>query len=295
VSRVLGVPMPTLRSWERRYDMPASAGAREPGRHRRYTPSELHSLRLMRDQIARGKPANAAALSVRELLTAVGPAATFINEILLAATSSDPVAVRDQLTLAHSVLGLAGCLDDVLMPAMQQVGQWWATGRCDVDQEHLTTEATRAWLETLTASAPPPADSTPIVLACGPSDLHTIGLEALATLLRYDRRACRVLGARTPVPAVLTALHASAADAVVIVSHLSNGRARAIESIRAAHVAGALVFYAGNAFTTPRSRRNLPGTYLGTRLADASHLIDTQLRTRAISRDLLAGRPLAGA
>lgn len=270
--------MPTLRSWERRYDMPASA--REPGKHRRYTPAELHSLRLMRDQIARGKPAHAAALSVRELLTTAGPAADFIDEILLAATRSDPRAVQEQLTLANTVLGLARCLDDVLMPAMQQIGQWWATGRCDVDQEHLTTEATRAWLETLTASAPPPADSAPIVLACGPSDLHTIGLEALATLLRYDRHACRVLGARTPVEAVVTALHASSADAVVLVSHLSNGRARAIESIRAANLAGALVFYAGNAFTTPRSRRNLPGTYLGTRLEQATHLIDDQLRTR---------------
>jgi MerR family transcriptional regulator, light-induced transcriptional regulator len=278
VSRVLGVPMPTLRSWERRYDIPASA--REPGRHRRYTPAELHSLRLMRDQIARGKPAAAAALAVRELLTTTGPAGHFITEILLAATRSDPSTVQEQLTLAHAELGLAGCLDDVLMPAMQQVGHWWATGRCDVDQEHLATEATRAWLETLTASAPPPVDPTPIVLACGPSDLHTIGLEALGTLLRYDRRACRVLGARTPVAAVLTAMSASSADAVVIVSHLSNGRARAIESIRASHLAGALVFFAGNAFSTPRSRRNLPGTYLGTRLEPASHLIDDQLRAR---------------
>ena len=164
------------------------------------------------------------------------------------------------------------------MPAMQQVGQWWATGRCDVDQEHLSTEATRAWLETLTASAPAPAKAAPIILACGPSDLHTIGLEALAALLRYDRRACRVLGARTPVQAILTALQANRADAVVIVSHLSNGRARATESIRASHLAGALVFYAGNAFTTPRSRRNLPGTYLGTRLEQASSLINNQLR-----------------
>ena len=88
VSRVLGVPMPTLRSWERRYDMPASA--REPGKHRRYTPAELHSLRLMRDQIARGKPARAAALSVRELLAGTGPAAEFVEEILLAVTRSDP-------------------------------------------------------------------------------------------------------------------------------------------------------------------------------------------------------------
>ena len=37
------------------------------------------------------------------------------------------------------------------------------------------------------------------------------------------------------------------------------------------------MFYAGNAFTAPRSRRNLPGTYLGSRLQDAAAVIDSAL------------------
>jgi methanogenic corrinoid protein MtbC1 len=275
VSRQLGVPMPTLRSWELRYGIPSTD--RVHGRHRRYSASELHVLRLMRDEIARGKRASLAADAVRELVGITGPAAGYIAAILDASERSDPMAVRAQLIEAHAEMGLAPCLDDVLLPAMQQVGLWWQTGRCTVEDEHLTTEAARAWLETLTSSAPTPVRLPPIVLACGPTDLHTIGLEALCVLLRYDRWSCRLLGARTSVPALGAAVQAAGADAVVIVSHLSSGRARAVESMRAADRAGVTVFYAGNAFTAPRSRRNLPGTFLGTRLQEAVELIESGL------------------
>jgi methanogenic corrinoid protein MtbC1 len=263
--------MPTLRSWERRYHLPATS--REPGKHRRYSPSELHGLRLMRDEIARGQRASLAAATVRELMALSGPPAAFIAAILDAADRSDPAAVREQLSIAQESLGLAVCLDDVLLPAMQQIGLWWQTGRCDIDQEHLATEAARAWLEGVSAYAPQPTRQSTIVLACGPTDLHTIGLEALALLLRYQGWECRVLGARTTVLALATAVQATDASAVVIVSHINTGRHRAIQSLRAANDAQVAVFYAGNAFTSPRSRRHLPGTYLGTRLQSACTLI----------------------
>ena len=115
------------------------------------------------------------------------------------------------------------------------------------------------------------------MLACGPTDLHTIGLEAVCVLLRYEGWSCRLLGARTSVPALGAAIHATGAGAVVIVSHLNSGRARAVQSLLAADRAGVTVFYAGNAFTSPRSRRNLPGSYLGTRLQEASEIIETGL------------------
>jgi DNA-binding transcriptional MerR regulator/methylmalonyl-CoA mutase cobalamin-binding subunit len=274
-ARQLGVPMPTLRSWELRYNLPESS--RGAGKHRRYSPAELHGLRLMRDEIARGKRASLAAQSVRELLKLTGAASEFVNDLLDASERSDPVAVRQHLTRAHEALGLAACLDDVLLPAMRQVGLWWQTGRCDVEQEHLATEASRAWLEALSAYAPAPVRPTPIVLACGPTDLHTIGLEALGALLRYQQWTVRLLGARTSVPALEAAISATDAGAVVIVSHLNSGRARAIQSLHAANVLGVEVFYAGNAFTSLRSRRNLPGAYLGTRLQDACALIDATL------------------
>ena len=41
--------------------------------------------------------------------------------------------------------------------------------------------------------------------------------------------------------------------------------------------AGVKVFYAGNAFTAPRSRRGLPGRFLGIRLQEAVELIEAEL------------------
>ena len=275
VSQQLGIPVPTLRSWEIRHQIPARV--RVAGQHRRYSPADLHSLRLMRDEIARGTRASLAADSVRQLLGISGVAADYIADILAAAERSDPVAVRDSLDRAHSALGLPAGLDDVLLPALQQIGRWWQVGRCDVEQEHLTTEAAHSWLERLAAYAPPPARATPIVLACGPTDLHTICLEALGILLRYRYQSCRVLGARVSIPALTTAIHASGADAVVIVSHINTGRHRAIDSLHAAHNRQVKVFYAGNAFTATRSRRNLPGIYLGTRLEEACKIIEAEL------------------
>jgi DNA-binding transcriptional MerR regulator len=110
-ARQLGVPIPTLRSWELRYQVPPSErGASE---HRRYSPEQLHGMRLMRDEIARGTRAALAAEKVRELLTQTGPAAEFIDGFLAASQRSDPLALREQLNRARASLGLAGCLDEV--------------------------------------------------------------------------------------------------------------------------------------------------------------------------------------
>ena len=196
---------------------------------------------------------------------------------MAASERNDPLAVRGHLDEARRAMGLGPCLDDVLLPAMQQVGLWWQTGRCTVEEEHLTTEAARSWLESLSAFAPPPVRTAPVVLACGPTDLHTIGLEALCVLLRYEGWSCRLLGARTSVAALAAAVRATGAGAVVIVSHLGSGRARAVQSMRAAERDGVRVFYAGNAFTSPRSRRNLPGRFLGTRLQEACEVIEREL------------------
>src|SRR5918997_4841455 len=61
VAAVLNLPAPTIRSWERRYGVPAAD--RSSGGHRRYTPGQLNRVRHMRDLIAQGRrPVEAAAL-----------------------------------------------------------------------------------------------------------------------------------------------------------------------------------------------------------------------------------------
>ncbi len=267
--------MPTLRSWELRYGIPEST--RVPGKHRRYTGTEMHTLRLMRDEIARGTRASIAAQSVRTLLGIDGPAADLIRRFLDASDRSDTDGMRAELSRAADVLGLDGCIDEVLLPGIRQIGLWWETGRCDMTQEHLTTEAARAWLDKSSAFAPAPVMRTPVVFACGPGDLHTIGLEALALLLRHRGWPCRILGAHTSTASLTTAAAATGAAGVVIVSHLPTGRRRALASLNAVRDLHIPLFYAGNSFSSPRHRIQLPGTYLGNRLQDACEIIHSAL------------------
>ena len=271
VSSVLGVPMPTLRSWEARYAMPTIS--RPPGRHRRYLPTEIHAIRLMRDEIARGQRAGQAAATVRQLLGIGGPAAVFVHQLLDQSEQLDTRAMRKTLDAAAAALGLADCIDEVLLPTMRQVGIWWEIGHCDIAQERASTEAIRGWMDRRTAFAPAPTMPRPIVLACGPKDWHTIGLESLAVLLRHRGWSCRVLGARVPAPILAIAATSSDAAAVVVVSQLATGRRMAVESIQAVHSRNVPVFYAGHCFTTVRSRAAVPGSYLGTRIQDAANQI----------------------
>ncbi|MCD4536582.1 B12-binding domain-containing protein [Nocardioides sp. cx-169] len=267
-SRLLGVPAPTLRSWERRHGIPTTP--RSPGGHRRYSTAALEEVRLMRDEVARGLKASAAARAVRALLDRDDPAQVWVGRMLAASAALDPTAVRAVLDEAVAELGLPAALDSVLMPGMRRVGNLWESGRCDVGQEHLTTEAVRGWLARITTLAPAPTVPGTALLACGPRDLHTLGLEALAALLAHRGIGCRVLGARTPQRTLVTALAATEAAAVVVVSHLPTHRRQAVESLAAVAGKGVPLFYAGNGFASLDSRAGVPGTWLGESLAEAA-------------------------
>ncbi|MBC7629906.1 B12-binding domain-containing protein [Aeromicrobium sp.] len=271
VSDLMGVPAPTLRSWERRYGVPAVS--RSAGGHRRYVPDELKQIRLMRDEIGRGKRAAEAALAVRILLDQSNPSLSWISRLLAASERSDPAAMRAVLDQSLDDLGLADTLDQVLMPTMRQVGAWWDSGRCDVGQEHITTETARGWLARLTTLSPLDTIDPPILLACGPLDMHTLGLEALAALLAEQGRGTRVLGGRTSALTLVTAATATAASAVVVVSQLHTQRRPAVDALRTVARTGCPLFYAGNAFAFPDQRVGVPGTYLGDNFATARDMV----------------------
>ena len=193
-SSLLTVPVSTLRSWERRYDLPTTS--RTSGGHRRYTMVAIDELRLMRDEIARGKRAADAAASARLLLQPAEPARRFIDAFLDAAQAMDPGRIRTSLDDATDELGLGPTIDEVMMPAMRRVGRWWETGRCGVGHEHLATEAVRTWLGKITAFAPEPRRLAPVVLACGPATPIPWGWRhwARSSSTRADGVACSAPG-----------------------------------------------------------------------------------------------------
>jgi MerR family transcriptional regulator, light-induced transcriptional regulator len=186
----------------------------------------------------------------------------------------DLVGMRDELNRSIGILGLGGCIDEVIMPSLRRIGERWQLGLCSIDTERLITETIRGWLETLAMAAPEPnAGIGPVVLACGPSDRHTVALEALGVLLRYQRQSCRVLGARTTVRAMSIAVMANQPRAVVIACHLGSTQPAAAQLLREIAQFGPALFYAGNGFASAAQRLDVPGTYLGTNLSSACEQI----------------------
>jgi DNA-binding transcriptional MerR regulator len=273
-SKLLGVPVPTIRSWERRYQFPAPP--RTDGRHRRYGDIELEQLRALRDLVTKGHGTRDAVVVVRSTVLRSPADASPADPVLSAALSLDTALLRAELDAATERLGVEDTIRRAILPVMREIGSRWRAGRCDVGREHLATEVVRSWLARQAFLAPPPFRPQPIVLACGPQDLHTIGLESFAVILARRGWPCRLLGARTPTQALLSTVQALGAIAAVVTAQRAVTRRSAVAAIDAANaVPGVQAFYAGDAFVAPSARTEVSGTYLGEDLIEAAVILDS--------------------
>jgi MerR family transcriptional regulator, light-induced transcriptional regulator len=259
VSELLGVPAPTIRSWERRYAL--LTADRSAGGHRLYREDDLVVLRRMRDEVAQGRAAvDAAAIASSG---GSGMAEGLRDAVLTYTGRLDGRAITATLDRARALLGLERTVDDVLMPAMREIGRLWSIGERDVAHEHAATAAIHAWLGRVRLTAPPPSQPGSVVLACGPHDAHTLALDCLAALLEHRGVDCRLLAARTPADSLVLAVQEAKATAAVVVSYLARYRPAAVLAIRGVAQTPASIYYAGAAFQHRRSRLGVPGIYLG--------------------------------
>lgn len=272
-SRLLEVPAATIRSWERRYRLPG-VGSELSG-ERRYSPEAMRVLRLLRDYIAGGFGTVDAAAVVE---AGPNPAPErLVSALLQAAYHLQPPDIHHILDTSLEAFGLDRTVDEVLFPALREIGREWVTGSFDVAQEHVASEATQAWLARIRQEATPASQPQPIVLACGPRDQHTMGLEALGVLLSRRGWECLLLGARTPAESLSRTVQQLGPAAVVVVSHLIRARHAAATSVRSAAAHGTPVFVAGRAFRSRASRYGLPATHLGDGVSGAADLITMTL------------------
>lgn len=276
VSEKLGIPVPTIRSWERRYGFPVPP--RTSGKHRRYTDAEVEQLRAVRDAIIGGYAAREAVDLIRAGPRTEAAVRPEVGALLRAAVGLDLNHARTVLNEAAEALGPDQAVMQVALPALHEVGSRWKVGTCDAATEHLMTEAVRAWLARLTTLAPSAPGRSPIVLSCGPKELHSVGLEAFAMMLAMRRWAVLTLGALTPVDPLVRVVRESRALGAVVVAQRSVHRRSTIGSIEAVdRLRGVRVFFAGAAFSSAASRRGVPGTYLGTDLVAAAATIEATL------------------
>lgn len=274
VSTLLDIPVPTIRSWELRYGVPTPA--RTGGKHRRYSMAEIRELRTLRDEIAKGKRAADAARAIKDVAVVEQPGGDLVAAILEAALAFDAETVRAVLDDAHELMGVEQVVQHVALPVLRDIGTLWEAGKCDVANEHLASQEIRGWMNAKLARGRSNATKGPLVLATGPKDEHTLGLEGFYLILTHRGWNCRVLGAKTPTASLVKIVEETKPAAVILSSHLNSSRRDATASIRAAAEL-APTFYAGNAFASLKSRDGLAGTYLGESLPAAADRLEAAL------------------
>jgi DNA-binding transcriptional MerR regulator len=276
VSSLVGIPIPTIRSWERRYGFPVPS--RTQGKHRRYSVGEIDQLRMVRDEITRGHSAREAVDIVRRTTTEARPRIALFDRFLEASMRLDPAGLREALTEGTEQIGVEHTIRDIALPGMREMGSRWQAGVCDTAHEHLATEAVRVWLARQSAMAPASFRPFPLVLACGPKDLHTIGLEAFGVILARRGWSIRTLGPLTPVSSLVAAVRAAEARGAVVTSQRGVTRRAAVEAIEAVDaIPGVKAFYAGAGFGPAVARKDVPGTYLGDDVVEAAEIMEAEL------------------
>ena len=270
VAEITGVPGTTIRAWETRYGWPRPA--RTAGRHRRYSAEDLRLLVALRNEIARGRNAGEAVEMLRSIDERREDA--YVDPIVVGAIALDPGRVRQSLLDAERDLGVARTVEDVAVIALREIGDHWVVGTCDVAGEHLGTGEIRRWFDEVAARGLGETSGPPVVLGCGPDELHTGGLEAFRVLLVERGVPALYLGAQTPPDSFALTVRDTGAAAAVMLCHRPQARRGSLVTLRLlVSIPKAHVYYAGNGFAAARGRRSVPGTYLGTDLSAAADLV----------------------
>lgn len=230
LARATGVPVATLRNWERRYGFPAPA--RRSSGHRRYPLGIVERLRAVRRAVASGLQASLAiSADPRELERLDGappptarieanrgpaPLQPLLEEWLAAAEQLDGVALAESMQRAWSRVGGERFVLDLGQPFMRAVGERWRDGHLTIMHEHFATEVLSRLLHAQLQSLAAPSTAPPILCAALEGERHGLALELAAVLLTLTGRPVLSLGASTPAAEIAAAAVHVAARAVLV-------------------------------------------------------------------------------
>lgn len=242
VARRLGVAAATLRTWDRRYGLGPSV--HEAGCHRRYTLTDLARLETMRRMVNAGvPPAQAAKLACEASTSSItqvsevpsdvsqqsvtvesfmnSDASTVARGLSRAALSLDSLACRAAIDQQLKARGVVWTWENVISPVMVALGKRWEITKKSIEVEHLLSEVTIAALNAHADRCTSPINARPVLLVSAPEDLHTLPLFAVAAGLAEYKIGCRLLGARVPHEALVSAMQRIGPSAVMVWSQTS--------------------------------------------------------------------------
>jgi MerR family transcriptional regulator, light-induced transcriptional regulator len=251
VSEMVGIPVATLRAWQRRYRV-VDPGRSDSG-YRLYGADDIAVLRRMQALVASGwSPKEAAAAASEESDHEREPAErqdvgqslrsrsaqdpdTRTVDLVAAAAALDQSAVTRLLDEHFAVGSFEHAVDGWLMPELERLGRAWAEGEVSVAGEHLAAAAIHRRLSAAFDAADVlDSGRSPLVMSGLPAgSRHELGILAFATAARRQGLAVVHLGPDLPLHDWLTAVEVHQPDAVVIAAPTLNDVASALQLVDA--------------------------------------------------------------
>lgn len=270
LSRRVGVPVESLRAWERRYGL--LSPSRTPGGFRLYGDDDVVRVLAMRANLQRGlSAAEAARLALAEEAEASAPAPLRETSDLAAALDRfDEAAAQAALDGLLSTFTLDVVLRDVVVPYLHELGERWERGEATVAKEHFASNLLRGRLMGLARSWD--RGSGPrALLACAENELHDLPLLCFGLALRGRGWRITYLGADTPVPSLVEAASTLAPHAVVVSGTVTGAFDDVVTRLR--EVALHAPLYLSGAAATAEVARVAHGTLLDRDVVDAAETL----------------------
>lgn len=259
-----GVSVPLIRAWERRYGVVRPT--RTPSGYRLYDDEAIATLMRVRDLTDSGWLASEAsrAILAGEILLTPVPATTprsrdgdaaqawqteIIQRFVSAATVMDISATGAIIDEIFAVGSFESVVDDLLMPAVVELGRAWVEGHLEVAAEHAASAAIQRRLSALYEAAAVSGDPS-VVVGLPPGARHELGALAFAVAVRRRGIGVLYLGADVPVASWVYVIRQNRTRVVVIAIVREADRATALQvadALRATGSSPALAVGGGSA------------------------------------------------
>jgi methanogenic corrinoid protein MtbC1 len=232
LSSATGVPVETLRTWERRYGFPVPT-TRTGGSHRRYAAETIDHVRLITRAIELGhRPSAVVGRDLEELRR-------LLDAPVPGAASTRPNTIADGLAIARWIdltermdgeglvtefrrslaeMSVVEFLERRMSPYLHAMGEEWVNGSLRVSHEHFASERAREFLSVQwrAANEAPRDNLATAVLASPPGERHALGLHMAAWIIALAGVHVVFLGADTPMEEVAFAVEHYSARGVVL-------------------------------------------------------------------------------
>ncbi len=230
VAKLTGIPLDTLRAWERRY---RAVVPKRAGRGRVYSEDQIQKLLLLRRAVEQGHSiGQVAALGdrqLRELLEkssaiAAGESASkttdanaLLAPVLHALDRFDYAATDREINRLAAALGSPrNFVHETALPLMRTIGERWHEGKCSIAQEHMLTHLLTALLASLVRTYTPLNPSARVLLATPRNERHAFPTLAAAMLAAAGGMGTIYLGTDLPAADIVLAARKSEADVVLL-------------------------------------------------------------------------------